>query len=159
MGRFIMSPEKFKSLEADAKHSDKIKKLTTTGDFTGVIDTHDVTIDYNYNPGTQTLNFNVGAKHSLAAKMASDNIIEQHIIQVLFNLESAPPAPSPTLGQGTSGSIAPRNTITNTPIKPTVPTPVKPNPVTQPNPVPTAADIKKEETDKGPTPDDQKRES
>lgn len=90
MGRFIMAPDKFKSLEADAAHSDKIKSFKPTGEYTGVIETGDVTIDYNYNPSTSTLGFNIGAKHSLAAHMASDNIIEQHITKVLFTLESAP---------------------------------------------------------------------
>lgn len=98
MGRFIMSPEQFKTLEADAQlqsNSKKIVSFTKTGDFTGVVETHDVTVDFNYDPTYQALNFTVGKKHSLAAKMASDNVIERHITEVLFELEKAPVVEQP----------------------------------------------------------------
>lgn len=86
MGRFILSPDKFNTLEEDAQHCQAIHSLKKTGDYSGIITTDDVTLDFNYDLGTQTLNFNIGKKHSLAAHIAGDNVIERHITDMLFNL-------------------------------------------------------------------------
>lgn len=104
--KFSLSREKFETLEADARHADVIKDFTENEDgLSGSITTHDVTISYNYDPQRQELNFEVGARHSLAAHMASDNIIYNHIVKVLSNLVSAPAVPdkSPLIN---TGSIA-----------------------------------------------------
>lgn len=88
MGQVHINPLQFDNLEKAAqKAADKIKSYEQTSPTTGVIVTSDVTIDYTYDPLRQVLFFNIGAKHSLAARIAGDNIIDNHITALIFNLE------------------------------------------------------------------------
>jgi hypothetical protein len=97
MGQVHLNPTQFSNLEEAAKASKQIGSFTETSENTGVIVTHDVTIDYTYDVTKQILTFNIGAKHSLAAKIAGDNVIENHITALLFNLEGLnKPATEPT---------------------------------------------------------------
>ena len=87
MPQVSMSQGTFENLEEQInEHKDKFVSFTKTGMNTGIIVTKDVTIDFMYNPMTQFLQFNIGAKHSLAAKIAGDNVIAQHVIAVLHDL-------------------------------------------------------------------------
>lgn len=85
-----MSPNQFEVLEEAAKKSNEIKSFQETGANTGVITTKDVTVDFTYDPLRQILNYNIGAKHSLAAKIAGDNMIANHITALIHNFEYLP---------------------------------------------------------------------
>ena|ERR1700748_109783 len=96
--------------QAVKDHNKEIISYSKTSDVSGVITTKDVTIDYNYDPTYERLSFNVGAKHSLAAKIAPAQIIEQHIIQVVHTLE---PVAHPDFVEA-----APVTTVTGEQLKP-----------------------------------------
>jgi hypothetical protein len=96
MGYVALSPQQFTGLEEAAKTNKQIESVTITGDYTGIVVTHDVTIDYTYDPLKQILSFNIGAKHSLAAKIAGDNVISNHIVALIHGLNFPTPAPAPT---------------------------------------------------------------
>jgi hypothetical protein len=93
MGRVNLSSAQFYDLENKAAHSKYIKSFKKTGDFTGDIDTQDVAVSYVYNSATEVLNFEIGHRHSLAAKAAPAQVIENHIAQTLHELEPAPVIP------------------------------------------------------------------
>lgn len=125
----ILTPDQFEVLEQACEKSDKIGKLTTTGTNTGVIDTHDVTIDYTYDPLRQTLNFNIGAKHSLAARVAGDNVIANHIVALIHGLEYPsvsvkvipPVATEPPVTEPIAAATAPEPAIIAAPVVPVKP--------------------------------------
>jgi hypothetical protein len=95
MAYVVISPDQFRYLE-DALHSNKtVTDFQETGNYTGIITTHDVTIDYTYDPLKQMLNFNLGAKHSLAAKIAGDNVIDNHIVALIHGLTYPVPVEEP----------------------------------------------------------------
>ena len=96
MGYVVLTPQQFAGLEEATKSCKQINSFTSTGDYTGVVETHDVTIDYQYDPLKQVLNFNIGAKHSLAAKIAGDNVISNHIVALIHGL-NFPPVSEPEL--------------------------------------------------------------
>lgn len=92
MGQVSMSQTTFDNLEEQvSQHPDQFKSFTKTSGNTGIIETKDVTIDYTYNPMAQFLLFTIGAKHSLAAKIAGDNVISEHIIATIHNLPPVTP--------------------------------------------------------------------
>jgi hypothetical protein len=87
MPQVSMSQLTFDNLEEQiGQHPDQFKSFTKTSGNTGVIVTKDVTVDFLYNPLTQFLQFTIGAKHSLAARIAGDNIISDHIIATIHSL-------------------------------------------------------------------------
>lgn len=118
MGYLVLNPAQFGVLESACEHSDKIVTFQKTGDYTGVITTHDVTVDYQYDPLRGQLNFNIGAKHSLAAKIAGDNVITNHITAVIHSLEF--PAPLPTK-EPTDPNTPATTTPPNAVVKETIP--------------------------------------
>ena len=93
MAYVVISPDQFRYLEDACKSNKTITDFQETGNYTGVITTHDVTIDYTYDPLKQMLNFNIGAKHSLAAKIAGDNVIGNHIVALIHGLTYPIPVP------------------------------------------------------------------
>ena len=86
----LVSSEKFATLEADALASGEITEWKKSDEYNGSITTKDVTISYQYDPTYQRLNFEIGARHSLAAHMASDNIIGDHITKLISNIPVQP---------------------------------------------------------------------
>ena len=113
MGYLVLNPAQFGVLESACEHSDKIVSYQKTGDYTGVITTHDVTVDYTYDPLKGQLNFNIGAKHSLAAKIAGDGIISNHITAIIHSLEypvpleASPENPTPIITEPAVPSTIP----------------------------------------------------
>lgn len=102
-GYVSLNPLQYSNLEEALQNSHAIVDFEATSPTTGVIETKDVTIDYAYDTTRQVLNFTLGAKHSLAAKIAGDNVIVQHITELIFNMpglnKAAPvlaPEPVPT---------------------------------------------------------------
>lgn len=86
MPYFLITPDRYKTLEADAIASKQIKSWQHDSDTSGSIETPDVTISYQYDPNSNRLTYEVGARHSLAAHMASDNIIANHITKMLSSI-------------------------------------------------------------------------
>jgi hypothetical protein len=132
MGYVSLSTDQFTTLEQacvnEAKNPHgKIKSITTTSSNTGVIVTPNVTVDYTYDPLKQVLNFNIGQKHSLAAHIAGDNVITNHLVSVLHNLEfpSAPQKKSSGI-DGDAGDWTAKGDGTAYPVEPVVTTPVVP---------------------------------
>lgn len=94
MPYLLVTPERFKTLEADAKASGDVKNwVQNTDGLSGQITTADVTLSYQYDPTTNKLIYEVGARHSLAAHMASDNVIANHITKMLSTIPAVTPHP------------------------------------------------------------------
>lgn len=74
----------------DYKGSD-IKSHAETGDFTGVVTTKDVVLDYYYDATKQLLNLAVGKRLSLAAKIAPEQVIIAHATEALHTLAVTAP--------------------------------------------------------------------
>ena len=92
----MMNKAQFEDLESKAKSSKKITKFVSTGDVTGMVVTDDVTFDFYYDATAGKLNLNIGARHSLAAHLASDNIIGRYLTAFIYNMEPAVvPTPQP----------------------------------------------------------------
>lgn len=68
----------------------------------GTIDTDDVLVDYFYNESEGRLNFSVSKRHTLAAYVASDNIIGTWLMDLL----SAIPNPAPKHKESGAGAGA-----------------------------------------------------
>jgi hypothetical protein len=77
----------FKDLEAKAKASDKFTKFQMDEFGNGTADTSDVSFSFHYDSSAEKLYLQVGHKHSLAAKLAGDNVIYQHLAETIHNLE------------------------------------------------------------------------
>lgn len=82
-----MSPSDFHDLEAKAKAASNIVSVKTTSDNSGLMETSDVSFEYFYDYSKQLLFLTIGKRHSLAAKMATDNIIFRHLADVISTLE------------------------------------------------------------------------
>jgi len=72
-----MTPTQFSNLEASLQAAPGVKLVLTTPD-QGTLTTPDVTLAAFYD-GTAVLTLTVTAKHSLAADVAPEHVLEAHI--------------------------------------------------------------------------------
>ena len=109
----MMTKEQFEMLKkkvgSGGKGADgeKLPKLTLKeeDDTHGTIDTDDVLVDYFYNESEGRLNFSVSKRHTLAAYVASDNIIGTWLMDIL----SAIPNPAPKHKESGGGAGGAKN--------------------------------------------------
>jgi hypothetical protein len=85
-----LSRKDFADLESKLNKAVKtgiVKSFSPTGDTSGVITSHDVVVEFSYDPTGERLNIAVGKRLSLAAKVAPQQVIEAHILELIHNLE------------------------------------------------------------------------
>lgn len=94
----MMTKEQFEVLKKKGG-GDKLT-LKEDDDLHGTIDNQDVLVDYFYNESEGRLNFSVSKRHTLAAYVASDNIIGTYLMDIF----SAIPNPAPKSKSGGTSS-------------------------------------------------------
>lgn len=82
--RYVMTLGEFLFLKSEVTKHDSVTKIDETDASDGSIFTHDVDITYHYDG--IALNFNIVKKHTLAAKVASDQFIERHIDEMILDV-------------------------------------------------------------------------
>jgi hypothetical protein len=76
---FPCTPSQFAALET-AIRADSAVRLELATPTSGMLTTNDVSLDFSYD-GAALLTASVTAKHSLAAKLAPESVIEERIAQ------------------------------------------------------------------------------